>query len=54
MKSISASIIVLAGSILVLGGSFIQHADTKLFVQILGCGVIAAGVWGWFVSVKEK
>ena len=54
MKSISASIIVAAGSALILGGSYIPHSDTKLFVQIVGCGVCAVGLWGWFVSLKEK
>jgi len=54
MKSISASIIVVAGTILILGGSYIQHGDTKLFVQIVGCLVGAIGLWGWFVSLKEK
>lgn len=39
MKTISASILVLAGAILITGGSRIQHSDTKLFVQIVGCFV---------------
>jgi len=54
MKSISASIIVIAGSALILGGSYIPHSDTKLFVQIVGCGVSVVGLWGWFTSLKEK
>ena len=54
MKSISAAIIVVAGSALILGGSYIPHSDTKLFVQIVGCGVGTVGLWGWFVSLKEK
>jgi hypothetical protein len=54
MKSISASIIVVAGSVLILGGSSIPHSDTRLFVQIVGCGVCAVGLWGWFLSLKEK
>jgi hypothetical protein len=54
MKSISASIIVLAGAILIVGGSYIQHGDTKGFVQIVGCAVGAIGLWGWFTSLKEK
>lgn len=54
MKAISASIIVLAAAGLILGGSHIQHSDTKLFVQVAGCALGALGVWGWFVSIKEK
>jgi hypothetical protein len=54
MKPISASIIVLAAAILLVGGSHVQHGDTKLFVQVVGCGVGLAGLWGWFVSFKEK
>lgn len=54
MKSISASIIVLTAAGLILGGSYIQHSDTKLFVQVVGCVVGAIGLWGWSVSLKEK
>ena len=53
MKSISASIIVLAASGLILGGSFIPHSDTRLFVQAVGCITGVIGLWGWFVSIKE-
>ena len=44
MKAISASIVILAAAVLLLGGSHIQHSDTKLFVQTIGCGV-AVGIW---------
>jgi hypothetical protein len=54
MKAISASIIVLSGAILLVGGSYLQHSDTRLFVQIVGCAVGLAGLWGWFTSFKEK
>ena len=53
-KAISASIIVLASAILILGGSFIQHSDTKLFVQAVGCIFGVIGLGGWFVSLQEK
>ena len=52
-KSLSASIIVLAGAILLLGGSFIQHSDTKLFVQFVGCLIGAIELVGWFLSLSE-
>ncbi len=54
MKSISASIIVLAAAILIVGGSYIQHSDTKLFVQIEGCGVGLLGLFGWWTTLKDK
>jgi hypothetical protein len=54
MKAISASIVVLAAAILIVGGSHVKHVDTQLFVQIVGCGVGVIGLWGWFVSFKEK
>ena len=53
-KHISASIIVLAAAILIVGGSYIRHADTKLFVQVVGCVVLVIGLGGWFLSVTEK
>jgi hypothetical protein len=53
-KHISASIIVVAAAILILGGSYLRHDDTKLFVQVVGCIVLAIGLGGWFVSVTEK
>ncbi|MDB6153551.1 MAG: hypothetical protein JWL90_2004 [Chthoniobacteraceae bacterium] len=54
MKLLSSSIIVLSGAILITGGSFIQHSDTKLFVQIVGCVIGLVGLVGWFASFKEK
>lgn len=54
MKSISASIIVLAAAILILGGSHLQHGDTGLFVQIVGCTVGVIGLGGWLFSLREK
>ena len=53
-KHISASIIVLAAAVLIVGGSYIGHGDTKLFVQVVGCVVGAIGLGGWFLSVTEK
>lgn len=54
MKSISASIIVLAAAGLIVGGSYIQHSDSKLFVQVVGCVFGAVGLGVWFVSIREK
>jgi len=53
MKQISASIIVLTGAGLIVGSSqFIS--DTQTFVMVVGCGVGAIGLWGWFMNIKEK
>lgn len=52
-KHISASIIVLAAAILIVGGSYIGHGDTRLFVQVVGCLVCAIGLGGWLLSVTE-
>ena len=54
MRLISASIIVLAGAILLVGGSHIPHGDTKLFLQFVGCAVGLIGLLGWLVSFREK
>jgi hypothetical protein len=54
MKAISASIVVLAAAILITGGSLIAHADSKLFVQSVGCIIGLMGLGGWFVSFREK
>ena len=54
MKAISASIVVLAAAILIVGGSHIQHSDTKLFVQIVGCAVGLIGLGDWYVSLRDK
>jgi hypothetical protein len=54
MKLISSSIIVLAGAILLVGGSHIAHNDTALFVQIVGCAVGLIGLGGWILSFKKE
>jgi len=54
MKSISASIVILAASVLILGGSWIPHSDTQMFVQAAGCVFGALGFWGWLGCMKEK
>ena len=47
MKAISAAIIVLAASALLLGGAFIKHYDTKTTVQLAGgiMGLVALVAW---------
>jgi hypothetical protein len=53
-KHMSASIIVLVGAMLILGGSYRWHDDTRLFVQIVGLIVLVIGLGSWFVSGAEK
>ena len=53
-KHMSAAIIVLAGAILLLGGSFIVHSDTRLFVQVVGTVLVAVGLGGWFLSSSKQ
>ena len=48
MKSLSASIIVLAGMLCFAIGGIIQHGDTQLFVCTVGLLVAGAGLFGWF------
>jgi hypothetical protein len=54
-KHISAAIIVLAGPILLLGGSWLIHDhDTRLFVQVIGCLVGAVGLVSWVLSTTKS
>jgi hypothetical protein len=53
MKHISASIIVLAGAIILAGGSHYISGELD-FVVAVGSGVCGVGLWGWFASFKEK
>ena len=53
-KSLSASILVFAAAVLIACGSFIQHGDTKLFVQVVGCLVGIIGLRGWFAVTKGR
>lgn len=46
-KHMSAAIVVLAGAILLLGGSFIRHGQTQAFLQVVGCVIGAVGFIGW-------
>jgi hypothetical protein len=54
MKAISASIVVLAGAVLLTGGSLVGHTDTALFVQAVGVLVGVVGLVGWFFAVQNR
>ena len=47
MKSISSAIVVLAGSLVFVGGAFHQHPDTQMVVCGVGLLVGIAGLVGW-------
>ena len=47
MKSISAALIVLAGTAAITIGALISHDQTRLFVQLVGCLVAGIGLLGW-------
>jgi len=53
MKHISASIIVLAGAIILFGASRFT-GDTETAIIAIGCGVCSLGLRGWFNCSKEK
>ncbi len=50
MKTVSASIVVLAGAIVLSVGSLIPHNDTQVTLQLIGGGV---GVYGLIVWHRE-
>ncbi len=54
MKSISASIIVLAGAILVASGAHVHHSDTQVVVNLIGAALGLIGLGAWIVSLIQK
>jgi hypothetical protein len=53
MKSISASIIVLSGAGLIVGGAFVPHSQTGVFVMFVGCVLGLAGLVGWSLTLRD-
>jgi hypothetical protein len=47
MKAISASIIVLAAAVLMVGGSHLVHGQTRGVLQLAACVVGILGMCGW-------
>lgn len=47
MKSISAAIVILAGTLCFAAGAFVKHGDTSTFVMLVGGVVALIGLWGW-------
>jgi hypothetical protein len=54
MKSISASIIVLSGAGLIVGGAFVRHSQMGSFVVFAGCVLGLAGLVGWFRTLRDS
>ena len=54
MKSISASIIALAGAVIFSAGSLKEHADTEIAVCIVGALVAVEGLRAWFRAVSRN
>jgi hypothetical protein len=54
MKLVSASIIVLAAAVLLVGGAHSQRSDARDFLQFVGCVVGLIGLIGWLISFREK
>jgi hypothetical protein len=54
MKSISASILVLAAAVLIVGSDHLPNDHARVFLFFGGCGVGMVGLSGWFSSFNEK
>ncbi len=54
MKSISASIVVLAGAIVLVFGSHVEHDDTQLFLQSAGIALGLIGLVAWLKTIKQE
>lgn len=54
MRSIGASIVILAGVSAMTACGFIRHDDTQVFVGIMGGLVAASGFAVWFWSLQDS
>ena len=54
MRSISASIVVLSGAVMLVGGAFIQHDQTQGFTQFVGGAVGIIGLVVWFLTLRQS
>jgi len=53
-KLISAAILVFVGALLIVGGAYVKHADTQLFLYLVGCAVGLVGLVGWFDGLRRS
>jgi hypothetical protein len=54
MKLIGASIMTLAGAILLVGGATARDTNAQTLLIVAGCIVVLTGLGGWFAGIKEK
>ena len=54
MKSISASIVVLAGAMVFAFGTFEDHSDTEVFTKLVGAVLSLIGLIGWVSCLKGE
>jgi hypothetical protein len=54
MKSLSASIIVLSGALVLVGGSYVNHDQTQGFLQFVGGAVGLIGLVVWFQTIRPS
>jgi hypothetical protein len=54
MKSISASIVLLSGAIILVGGSFVSHDQTQSFLQFIGAAIGLGGLYAWYTTFKQS
>lgn len=53
MKSISAAIVVLSGSVVLSVGANVPHGDTQAFTMLAGGGLILIGLFGWWQAMRK-
>jgi hypothetical protein len=54
MKAISASIVVLAGAIILCAAALNQHGDTSSLIGVFGFLVAVVGISGWIGAIIGK
>jgi hypothetical protein len=53
MKSVSASLVLLSGALILTGGSFVAHDQTQGFLQFVGVAIGLVGLAAWFKTFKQ-
>lgn len=56
MKALSASIVVMAAAILLVGGAQIAHSQTRSFVMLAGgvVGLLGMAAWGYAIMARDR
>lgn len=53
MRTVSASIVVLAGALILSVGSLVSHSDTQMTMQLIGGGVGVFGLVVWHREMQQ-